>query len=141
MSNNIVNDMTHVNNLVDALQYGEAKSILLEKVKTFPNDVEVLDTFSEVLIALNESKEAINVLNQSIQIKPNENAEKYMSLGQLSEYKISLKCYKKGIEIYTAELNLLVKRSKNAEKIKKIKSDLASAFSSIAELYMDSDLW
>ena len=137
--------MNIVNNLVDALQYPEAKNILMEKLKIFPNDTEVLDTLSEVLIALNETKEAINLINKSIQIEPNKNAEKYMSLGQLSQYRESLKCYKKGIEIYSAELNILVNNNlsnpENEEKIKKIKSDLASAYSTIAELYMDSDLW
>jgi len=143
--------MTIVNNLIDALQYNEAKSILLEKLKTFPNDTEVLDTLSEVLITLNETKEAIDVINKSIQIEPNKNAEKYMSLGQISQYNDSLKCYKKGIEIYLAELHSLVNNNnnnnisnqekENQEKIKKIKTDLASAYSTIAELYMDSDLW
>jgi hypothetical protein len=68
-----------------------------------------------------------------------------MSLGQISQYRDSLTCYKKGIEIYTMELNTLVNNNisnkENEEKIKKIKSDLASAYSTIAELYMDSDLW
>ena len=80
---------------------------MLEKLKTFPNDTEVLDTLSEVLITLNENKEAIDVINKSIQIEPNKNAEKYMSLGQISQYNDSLKCYKKGIEIYGGVKNLL----------------------------------
>lgn len=144
-NNNIqINDMSQINNLVDALQYNEAKILLQEKLKSFPNDTEVLDTLSEVSIALNETKEAINLLNKSIQLEPNKNAEKYMSLGQLSEYKTSLKCYKKGVEIYLNDLNNLVNNfngNEKEDKIKKVKSDLASAYATIAELYMDSDLW
>ena len=145
MSNNIKldNDLALVNNLVDSLQYDEAKNILLEKIQIYPNNTDILDTLSEVLIALNEIKEAIKILKKSIEIDPNKNAEKYMSLGQLSEYKSSLKCYKIGVELYKEELGKLANFpcDENSDKIKKIKNDLASAYSSIAELYMDSDLW
>ncbi len=161
INKSLENDLTLVNNLVDSLQYNEARNILLEKIQIYPNNTDILDTLSEVLIALNEVKEAIKILKKSIEIEPNKNPEKYMSLGQLSDYKISLKCYNKGIELYKEELNNIMvntfpyNESENdndnknenenekikIEKIKKIKNDLASAYSSIAELYMDSDLW
>jgi len=57
-----------------------------------------------------------------------------MSLGQISNYKISLKCYEKGVEIFTKELN-------DSPNNTTLKSSLASAYSSLSELYMNSDLW
>lgn len=135
-------DLSLVNHLIDNLRYEEAKALLLERVQQYPNDVDVLDTLSEVLISLDDPKEAIKILKRSIELQPNKNPEKYMSLGQLTDYKNSLKYYKKGIELYCAELNALKPNDIDYESsLKKLKTNLASAYASIADLYMNSDLW
>ena len=142
-SNNPIDaDMALINSLIDSLRYEEAKVLLLEKIQKYPNDVDILDTLSEVLISLDESKEAIKILKRSIEIEPNKNPEKYMSLGQLTDYKNSLKHYKKGVELYCDEINSLNQNDPEySNNLKKIKINLASAYSSIGELYMNSDLW
>ncbi len=67
-------------------------------------------------------------------MEPDKGAEKYMSLGQISNYKTALKCYEKGIEVFNKE----IKASLNNQQLK---TSLASAYATIAELYMNSNLW
>jgi len=142
LNNNIDSDMALINNLMDSLRYEEAKALLLEKLQKYPNDVDILDTLSEVLISLDESKEAIKILKKSIELEPEKNPEKYMSLGQLSNYKISLKNFKKGVELYCNEINSLDLNDKEyINNLKKLKLNLSSAYASIADLYMTTDLW
>lgn len=143
ISNNNLNlEMALINNLIDNLKYEDAKTLLLEKIQKYPNDVDILDTLSEVLISLDEPKEAIKVLKKSIELEPEKNPEKYMSLGQLSNYKNSLKLYKKGVELYCIEINTLDQNDPEyLNNLKKLKMNLASAYASIAELYMNTDLW
>lgn len=74
------------------------------------------------------------VLKKWIELEPNSGAEKFMSLGQISDYKIAQQCYEKGIQIFTNDLN-------SSPDNQQIKSSLASAYSALAELYMNSDLW
>ncbi len=66
---------------------------------------------------------------------PENNPEKYMTLGQLSEYKASLKHYTKGIELFKKEL-----RTSDSERNIKLNDSIASAYASLVELYMNSDL-
>ena len=57
-----------------------------------------------------------------------------MSLAQLSDYKLALKLYQKGIEVYQTNLN---DNPNNSE----IKSSISSGYAALAELYMKSELW
>ena len=66
---------------------------------------------------------------------PDNNPEKYMTIGQLSEYKTSLKYFLKGIELFLKELNFC-----DEDKKSSLNCSIANAYASIAELYMTSDL-
>lgn len=60
-----------------------------------------------------------------------------MTLGQiLKDYKESLKCYEKGIQLFLNEL-----QSADSSKVDSLKNSLADAYASVAEIYMNSDLW
>lgn len=131
-------EMTEIQKLIEELEYHTAKDRLEKKLTTNPNDVEVIDTLSEVLIDLGEVESAIKLIKKSISLEPNKNADKYMTLGQLSENcKISLKNYEKGIQIFVSELE----NEKDINKALMIKNSLASAYAAVAELYMNTDLW
>ncbi len=135
-------DMTVINNLIDGLNYEQAKNLLLQKLNIDPNNVDVLDTLSEVLISLDDTKEAIKIFKKSIELEPEKNPEKYMSLGQLSNFKTALVYYKKGVELYCKEINSLNQNDlEYKNNLKKSKINLASAYASIADLYMNTDLW
>ena len=129
-------EMKKIQQLIDTFDYEQAAILLKEILKVEPNNVEVLDTLSEVLMNLDNTKEAINVIKRSIELDPDNNPEKYMTLGQLSEYKMSLTCYKKGIELFMKEVNTTT----DNDKLASLNNSIASAYASIAELYMNSDL-
>jgi hypothetical protein len=54
-------EMDLINNYIDHLNYEEAKRLLIEKLKTNPNEIEVIDTLAEVLYNLDEMDEAMQV--------------------------------------------------------------------------------
>lgn len=135
--NNSEAEMIEINKFIESLDFESAKHLLQKKLSAEPNNLEVIDVMSEVLMNLDETEQAITLIKKSISLEPNKNAEKYMTLGQLSDYKLALKYYEKGISIFLYELN----NETDNQKLINIKNSLASAYSAVAELYMNSDLW
>ena len=131
------NDMAEINKLIEDLEFETAKGLLENKLKQDPNNIEYIDTLSEVLMNLDEPEAAEKLIKKSISLEPNKNAEKYMTLGQLSDCRSALKLYEKGVSIFQGELNMEIDDNKRSQ----IKSSLASAYAAIAELFMNSDLW
>lgn len=62
-----------------------------------------------------------------------------MTIGQLSDFKSSLKYYHKGIELYIKELKTI--DPADTEHLSSVSNSLASGYAAMAELYMQSDLW
>jgi len=61
-SNTQDQELIQINELINLLDYENANILLHEKLKREPNNVELLDTLSEVLMSLNNTKEAIEVI-------------------------------------------------------------------------------
>jgi tetratricopeptide (TPR) repeat protein len=122
-------------NLLKVCDYDNARTLIENFLKVEENNVEILDLYAEVLVNLELPDQAKIVLEKSIQIAPNSNGDKYMSLAELSEYKLALKLYLKGIEVYNQSIN-----QKN-ENEKEFKISIANGYAAIAELYMNSPLW
>jgi tetratricopeptide (TPR) repeat protein len=59
-----------------------------------------------------------------------------MTMGQLCEYKTSLKYYQKGLELFQKE----IKSTTDEGRLAELNSSIANTYSAIAELYMNSDL-
>jgi tetratricopeptide (TPR) repeat protein len=131
------NQLQEINELIENLDYDSAKILLVNKLKVDPDNTEVLDLYSEVLMGLDETETAIKCMKKSIALEPNKNPEKYMTLAQLSDYKNALKLYEKGIQVYQNELLNV----NDDTKKQTIQSSLASAYAAVAELFMNSDLW
>ena len=129
--------MAEINKLREDLDFESARVILEKKLKQEPNNVEYIDTLAEVLMNLDEAEATEKLIKKSISLEPNKNAEKYMTLGQLSDCRSALKLYEKGISIFQGDLNMEIDDNKRVQ----IKSSLASAYAAIAELFMNSDLW
>ena len=90
----------------------------------------------------NNSSDKNNSLEKSINLKPNENPDKYMDYAQLLEIPIQrVESYKKAIELY---INNLKKNKGNKKEINNknndIKESISSAYASIVSLYMTTDL-
>jgi tetratricopeptide (TPR) repeat protein len=129
--------MAEINKLLEDLDFESARVILEKKLKQEPNNVEYIDTLAEVLMNLDEAEATEKLIKKSISLEPNKNAEKYMTLGQLSDCRSAIKLYEKGISIFQGDLNMEIDDNKRVQ----IKSSLASGYAAIAELFMNSDLW
>jgi tetratricopeptide (TPR) repeat protein len=131
-------EMIEINKFIEDLDFENAKNLLEIKFKKNENNVEVLDILSEVLLNLGDADTAIKLIKKSINLEPNKNGEKYMTIGQLSNgAKTTLKYYEKGVQVFIKE----ILSEKNEVKIIELKDSLSSAYASIAEIYMNTDLW
>ena len=131
-------DLEKVKELIEECEYEEAEKILKPLFKKDPNNVEILDYLGEIYLNMNNYKGSKKMLEKSINLKPNENPDKYMDYAQLLDIPIKrVESYKKAIELY---INNLKKENKNKNKINDIKESISSAYSSIVSLYMTTDL-
>ena len=132
-------DLEKVKELMEECEYEEAEKILKPLFKKDPNNVEILDYLGELYLNIGNYKGSKKMLEKSINLKPNENADKYMDYAQLLDIPIQrVEAYKKAIEIYMS--NLKKKGKKNENKNNDIKESIASAYASIVSLYMTTDL-
>jgi predicted Zn-dependent protease len=134
---NNTQEMAEINKLIEDFDFDTAKAMLEVKLRAEPNNIEYIDTMAEVLMNLDESDAAEKLFKKSISLEPNKNAEKYMTLGQLSDCRSALKLYEKGVHIFMNDLNVELDEDKRV----KIRDSLASAYAAIAELHMNTDLW
>ena len=137
-------EMIEINECIDKFDFERASMLLQKKLEKEPDNVNYLDLLSEVSMNLDDTKTTIKLIKKSINLQPDRNGEKYMTLGQiLDDYKQTLKMYQKGLSIFLEELSLEQNKSmqNNSPKIISLKSSTSSAYAAIAELYMNSDLW
>ena len=131
-------DLEKIKELMDDCEYEEAEKILKVLFKKDPNNVEVLDYLGELYLNIGNYKGAKKMLEKSISLQPDSNPDKYMDYSQVLENPIKrVESYQKAIQLYNNNLEL---NKNDINKIKEIKESIASALSSIASLYMTTDL-
>lgn len=139
----------NVQQCLNKLDLDKADNLLQEGILKYPNKSELYDLYSEVLISLNKINDAKKAIEKSISLEPNINPEKYMSLGQLIDKpKIKLKHYSTAVIMLRDKLNNLQNCTNNStaqatnyiKELKDTKYIITSALSSIAELYMTTNL-
>ena len=121
-------------NFIEICDYDSAKYLIEKYLSIDKDNVEILDLYAEVLINSDLADDGIKILKRSIELAPDSNGDKYMSLAQLVDYKQSLKYYLKGIEIYK-------KQVKENLPNNDLNISLANGYAAIAELYMNTNLW
>ena len=125
-------DLEKIKSLMEDCDYDEAEKILKVLFKKDPNNVEVLDYLGELYLNIGNYKGAKKMLEKSISLKPDLNPVKYMYYSQVLDEPIKrVESYQKAIQLYK---NIL------SENKKETKESIASALSSIASLYMTTDL-
>lgn len=135
-----------VDALIKDLRYEDAKATLehviykTDLLKNYPKDrVEFVDTYSEVLVILDYSKEAKAAIRESIGLDPDHNGDKYMSLGQLTaKPRERLEIYSTGVRVFQRDL---LESQSDPDRQNSLRSKLATAYAAIAELYMTTELW
>ena len=131
-------DLEKIKTLMEDCDYDEAEKILKVLFKKNPNNVEVLDYLGELYLNIGNFKGAKKMLEKSISLKPDSNPDKYMDYSQVLEIPIKrVEAYKKAIQLYNNNLDFY---KNDINKLKEIKESIASALSSIASLYMTTDL-
>ena len=131
-------DLEKIKVLMEDCEYDEAEKILKVLFKKDPNNVEVLDYLGELYLNIGNFKGAKKMLEKSISLKPDSNPDKYMDYSQLLDSPIKrVEAYQKAIQLYNNNLDL---NKNDINKSKEIKESISSALSSIASLYMTTDL-
>jgi len=131
-------DLEKIKELMDDCEYEEAEKILKVLFKKDPNNVIVLDYLGELYLNIGNFKGAKKMLEKSISLQPDSNPDKYMDYSQVLENPIKrVESYQKAIQLYNNNLEL---NKNDINKLKEIKESIASALSSIASLYMTTDL-
>ena len=131
-------DLEKIKTLMEDCEYDEAEKILKVLFKKDPNNVEGLDYLGELYLNIGNFKGAKKMLEKSISLKPDSNPDKYMDYSQVLDIPIKrVESYQKAIQLY----NINLEQYKNdINKSKEIKESISSALSSIASLYMTTDL-
>jgi tetratricopeptide (TPR) repeat protein len=78
-----------------------AEPLLLKVLELQPGNTEALDLAGEMFAEMGEYSKAITAFEESIRLAPNENGQKYMSLGQLKLGKEALLLYQYGCTLFT----------------------------------------
>ena len=130
-------DLEKIKELMDDCEYDEAEKILKVLFKKDPNNIKVLDYLGELYLNIGNYKGAKKMLEKSISLSPESNPDKYMDYSQVLEAPIKrVESYQKAIQLYYN----LEKNEQDINKKKEIKESISSALSSIASLYMTTDL-
>ena len=130
-------DLEKIKELMDDCEYDEAEKILKVLFKKDPNNIKVLDYLGELYLNIGNYKGAKKMLEKSISLSPESNPDKYMDYSQVLEDPIKrVESYQKAIQLYYN----LEKNEQDINKKKEIKESISSALSSIASLYMTTDL-
>ena len=131
-------DLEKIKELMEDCEYEEAEKLLKVLFKKDPNNIQVLDYLGELYLNIGNFKGAKKMLEKSISLKPDSNPDKYMDYAQVLDIPIKrVESYQKAIQLYN---NDLIQNQNDINQSKEIKESIASALSSIASLYMTTDL-
>jgi tetratricopeptide (TPR) repeat protein len=112
----------------------EAALKFYEKALTIsPEDTDLLDGAGELCLECGRSEDALKLFTTSIQLRPEQNAAKYMNMGQLLAGEDSIRHYMKGMELLQADLR---QAGEDVEAAAKIRHRLSSGYVSMTEIYM-----
>lgn len=123
----------------EALELEKAVSLYDEGLRRYPNDIVIIDAYTDLLVQLENTEKAKELIERSIQLNPNKQGRKYMTYAQMVVGHESLQMYRKGIEVLLKDEQLL-KKGLRLEDAKLASKQVASAYASISEIYM-TDLW
>ena len=117
-------DLVKVKELMEECEYEEAEKILKPLFKKDPNNVEILDYLGELYLNIGNYKGAKKMLEKSINLKPDQNPDKYMDYAQLLDNPSKrVNAYQKAIELYINNLKDNKNKSKKIINIHSINNE------------------
>lgn len=81
----------------EKLKLEKAVSLYHEGVQRFPNDTLIMDQYTDLLIQLGQSEKAKQLIERSIQLNPDKDGQKYLSLAEMLSGSDAVQMYSKGI--------------------------------------------
>ncbi|KYQ94049.1 hypothetical protein DLAC_04322 [Tieghemostelium lacteum] len=99
-------------NYSDKFDFEKAVHCYEEALKLDGGNTTIIDTLGELSLELGRINKAKQYFIKSIQLNAEDNASKYMNLGQITGGEDAVKLYIKGIQIMERELSDLLKQSK-----------------------------
>eukprot|EP00172_Hildenbrandia_rubra_P002162 Plantae.Rhodophyta-Hildenbrandia_rubra.ctg28445.p1 GENE.Plantae.Rhodophyta-Hildenbrandia_rubra.ctg28445~~Plantae.Rhodophyta-Hildenbrandia_rubra.ctg28445.p1 ORF type:complete len:359 (-),score=76.00 Plantae.Rhodophyta-Hildenbrandia_rubra.ctg28445:567-1643(-) len=102
-------------------------------LKIDPSSIEAIDGCSCALLEVGGVDEALKLLDQSIALVPEQNPQKYFTLGQMKEPSAdTIRLYRKGIEIATRDMVSIMKEGLKDQ----LQDQIVSAMCAVAEIYL-----
>ena len=137
-SNYTVNDLLDkASELIEKFEFDLACKFFDKALQIEPKNTMVMDEYGLVLLEMGETERAKNLLLESVNLAPQDNHSKYMTLGQLNSGMEALKYYEMGIKILQNETqNIQKERKLSKEESFNIRTELSNAYCSVAELYL-----
>jgi len=114
--------------------FKQAAGLLDQLLKKQPKHLDALDLYAKGAMDAGMTPLAIKILKKSISIDPR-TYHRWMNLGQLQGGLTALKCYRQGIQCMESELSAF-KIASDQKQMRQISTEIASAYASIAELYV-----
>ena len=91
---------------VEQLKLERAVSLYDEGIKRFPNDTLIMDQYTDLLIQLNETEKAKQLIERSIQLNPEKDGQKYLNLAEMLNGAEAVQMYMKGISVLQRDSEL-----------------------------------
>ncbi|KAL0481534.1 TPR repeat-containing protein [Acrasis kona] len=114
--------------------YDAAIQELTDAQTQYPNDTRILDLLGDVYVENADQGRATMTFKKSIKIAPDNNFNKYMQMGQLSDGKEALQYFNKGLQILQSIKQSATKPIDYDESA--INKHIASGCCAVAELFM-----
>lgn len=126
---------------LDEFQLEQSYQFVRQALDIQPENLRALDIMGAVQLEMGNVESAKQVYQKLIEIAPNEGFNKYMCIAQLSDGLDAVHYYQKGIEIMISEYNKqepeqAIANEEDDNEPRITKSDISTAFGSIAELYL-----
>ena len=126
--------LAHAADCISKYELESAYKFYEKAISITPDDTDILDAAGELSMELGRTDDAINFFRRSIDLRPEENAYKYMNLGQFFSGEESLTLFQKGIELMQGDLERV--GTEDPEAAIKLKTRLCSGYCSMTEIFM-----
>jgi tetratricopeptide (TPR) repeat protein len=96
---------------VEEFQLEKAVDLYFRALQLNPQNCELMDTVSDILMQLGRVDEAYNLLEQSIKLAPAANGVKWMLYAQLNRGEGAVMAYNEGIKLFTKVIEEMTLKS------------------------------
>mmetsp|Transcript_10684 Transcript_10684/g.26173 ORF Transcript_10684/g.26173 Transcript_10684/m.26173 type:complete len:320 (-) Transcript_10684:188-1147(-) len=134
MANNLNELVREAERHVFDSDFKRASSILEQVLRQDPKHLYALDIYAKGAAESGNPVLAVQIIKRAISIEP-KIPHRWMELGQIQNGHTALKCYRQGLSLMQEKINAM-KVASDTSGIKAVRMDMASAFASVAELFV-----